>query len=428
MGKQGKTLSATGANGPNPAPDPRLQLVERICESRYFARSAKLREFLLFIAERSLAGRTAEVTEVEIGRAVFARGDGFVPTEDSIVRGSARQLRLKIKEYFDGDGVSEPWRIEIPKGGYIPVFTRFSEAPPVSRPPAARPRPWLAISLAANVVLAGACILLWHRAPSPSPAEPTSNVVTEMLRAAPGSITLVATDFSLAGLRTLLPLPFGAFTVDDYARWDYSAFQPPPKSDAAALRAFDLFRTHRLTRASDLTLTALIVRLDSTGRRFVARHARDVTARDFRSGSHILFGNPYSTPWTVLFEPKVNLKWLQGGYHDTTPAPGAAVDYRGNTPAYQETGNSYARVALVPNLADANQVLIIGGVNMVTMEAAGEFALDPAHWAEIRQALRLPAGQPVPYFEALVETKAVENTPQSARLIFARRLPFPEPR
>ncbi|MDE3198356.1 MAG: hypothetical protein KGN84_18550, partial [Acidobacteriota bacterium] len=74
-------MSATGANGLTSAPDPRWQLVERICESRYFARSPKLREFLLFIASRTLAGRTPEVTEMEIGRSVFGRGDAFVPTE-----------------------------------------------------------------------------------------------------------------------------------------------------------------------------------------------------------------------------------------------------------------------------------------------------------------------------------------------------------
>ncbi|MBS1859569.1 MAG: hypothetical protein JST11_29625 [Acidobacteria bacterium] len=414
-------MSTTGVNGPDLALDPRWQLVQRVCESRYFARSPKLREFLLFIAQRSLAGRSAEVTEVEIGHAVFGRGDDFVPTEDSIVRGSARQLRLKIKEYFDAEGATETWRIEIPKGGYIPVFTRNGEVPVA--PPASQPRSWLALSLAANALLAALCLLLWLRDPSPVAGDPTVNVVSEMLKAAPGPIGLVATDFSLAGLRTLTPRPFDAFTVDDYARWDYSAFQPPPSSGEAALRAFDLFRTHRLTRSSDLTLTAMIVRLDSTGRRIVARHARDVTAREFRSGSHILLGNPYSTPWTALFEPSLKLKWLPGGYHDTSPARGAPVDYRGATPAYQETGSSYARVALVPNLADANQVLIIGGVNMVTMEAAGEFVLEPAHWAEIRQALGLSPGRPVPYFEALVETKAVENTPQSARLIFARQLP-----
>ncbi len=134
-------------------------------------------------------------------------------------------------------------------------------------------------------------------------------------------------------------------------------------------------------------------------------------------------GNPYSTPWTELFEPRLALRWVQGrGYRDITPAAGAPSEYFGKTPAYNETGPGYARIALLPNLADDNQVLILGGVNMVTMEAAGDFALEPHHWQEIRRMLKVPDAQPVPYFEALLETTAVDNTPQSARLVLARRL------
>ena len=147
----------TSANGPFLASDERWQLVERLCESRHLARSTKLREFLFFVVERSLTGRASEVTEAEIGRNVFGRGANFIPTEDSVVRGSARQLRIKIKDYFDAEGAVEAWRIEIPKGAYIPVFTKTAEAAAVPRlstievpplPPAkVRQSPWLPISL-----------------------------------------------------------------------------------------------------------------------------------------------------------------------------------------------------------------------------------------------------------------------------------------
>ena len=37
------------------------------------------------------------------------------------MRGAARQLRLKLKEYFDDEGRTESLVIDIPKGGYVPV-------------------------------------------------------------------------------------------------------------------------------------------------------------------------------------------------------------------------------------------------------------------------------------------------------------------
>ena len=42
--------------------------------------------------------------------------------EDSSVRVHARQLRLKLHEYFDGVGRDETMIVEIPKGAYAPVF------------------------------------------------------------------------------------------------------------------------------------------------------------------------------------------------------------------------------------------------------------------------------------------------------------------
>lgn len=415
----------TGANVADLAADPRWQLVQRLCESRHFARSPKLRQFLLYVVERSLTGRTSEVTEVEIGRIVFGRGDDFVPTEDSVVRGAARQLRLKLKEYFETDGRAERWHLEIPKGGYIPVFVESAEPlvapmPPAADPPSRSKRWLLLCSLAANIVLLTIAGWLWVRNPASPLLE--DNAVSELLRTTSGPLTLVATDFSLAGMRTLTPRAFDAFTLDDYARWDYSTFQPGGAGTEPASRIFDLFRTHRLTRSGDLVLASRIARFDSQNARIRVRHARDVTAREFRSGSHILLGNPYSTPWTALFEPRMTIRWVMGGYRDVAGADGGTKDYFTPTTAYHEAGPGYARISLVPNLSEDGKVLVISGVNMVTMEAAGEFALDPNHWAEIRRALKLARGEATPYFEALLKTEAVDNTPQSAHLVIVRRI------
>src|SRR5260370_7428079 len=42
--------------------------------------------------------------------------------EDSSVRVPARQLRLKLHEYFNEEGRNEPLILDIPKGSYAPVF------------------------------------------------------------------------------------------------------------------------------------------------------------------------------------------------------------------------------------------------------------------------------------------------------------------
>jgi hypothetical protein len=104
------------------AGDPRWELAQRVASSTSFKKSPRLRQFLLFVAERSVSGHADDISEYEIGWKVFERGPNYNPVDDSIVRSAARQLRAKVKEYFETEGISESLIVEIPKGGYVPVF------------------------------------------------------------------------------------------------------------------------------------------------------------------------------------------------------------------------------------------------------------------------------------------------------------------
>jgi hypothetical protein len=102
--------------------DTRWQLIERIAASPPFQKSARLRDLLCFLAERTLRGQTQDLSEQRIGRAVFGKAQDYSVVEDSSVRMPVRQLRLKLHEYFDGEGRGEPVSVEIPKGAYTTLF------------------------------------------------------------------------------------------------------------------------------------------------------------------------------------------------------------------------------------------------------------------------------------------------------------------
>lgn len=97
----------------------RAQL-RRILTSEIFDRSRRMQRFLEFIVEETLAGRAGQLCEYAVAIAVFDRGPDFDPAVDPIVRNDARRLRLKLFE-FHRDEDAEVC-IEIPKGGYVPVF------------------------------------------------------------------------------------------------------------------------------------------------------------------------------------------------------------------------------------------------------------------------------------------------------------------
>ena len=102
--------------------DKRWQLVQRIVSSPPFQKSTRLRDLLQFITEQTIHGKAHELTEQHIGNALFHKPSDYSPLEDSSVRVHARQLRLKLHEYFNEDGRNEPLILDIPKGSYAPVF------------------------------------------------------------------------------------------------------------------------------------------------------------------------------------------------------------------------------------------------------------------------------------------------------------------
>lgn len=101
---------------------PYWMLVARVCNSQCFHSSARLREFLIYVADCALRNCAEEATEQHIGIHVFQRPPGYNSSEDSIVRTHARLLRQKLAEYFSTEGADEDILIEIPKGHYLPTF------------------------------------------------------------------------------------------------------------------------------------------------------------------------------------------------------------------------------------------------------------------------------------------------------------------
>ena len=55
-----------------------------------------------------------------LGVQVFERDPSYDPRIDPIVRVQARQLRFKLREFYETAGREDPIRIEIPKGSYVP--------------------------------------------------------------------------------------------------------------------------------------------------------------------------------------------------------------------------------------------------------------------------------------------------------------------
>lgn len=110
----------------------------RLIASDKFRASERLRQFLIHVVRETLAGRAQRIKAYSIATDVFGRGDDFNPTIDPIVRIEAARLRRSLEHYYLTAGVNDPLVIQIPKGGYAPVFREGNTELPDAQGPARR--------------------------------------------------------------------------------------------------------------------------------------------------------------------------------------------------------------------------------------------------------------------------------------------------
>ena len=93
-----------------PTPEQVTTQLLRIFSSPEFAQSRRLKNFLRFMVEETLAGRAGLLKEYSIALEVFERDDSFDPQTNSIVRVEAGRLRAKLAQYNAVTGIEDPGR------------------------------------------------------------------------------------------------------------------------------------------------------------------------------------------------------------------------------------------------------------------------------------------------------------------------------
>jgi adenylate cyclase len=172
--------------------------LERILGSREFQRARRNRDFLRYVVSEALAGRADRIKAYSIAVSALDRDESFDAQADPVVRLEAGQLRRRIERYYLTDGVEDPVRIDMPKGGYVPVFSRRPAAASAASPaPPARSRvtAWMSGAVPGAVLAAAISIVVLSAAfvagppPSflPAPHESAPRLAIEPFAAVGGN-------------------------------------------------------------------------------------------------------------------------------------------------------------------------------------------------------------------------------------------------
>jgi hypothetical protein len=446
VGPQAHTSATTASSstghpeppGRDEAIDERRSLLLRISSSPQFRRSPKIRDFLTYVVEQTIQGRSDALNEYQIGRAVFGRADDYSPSEDNVVRAHARQLRVKLSEYFAASGKDEPLIVEIPKGTYVPAFSPRVNAPavPSTEEPASRspllfpPRILLWGMLALLVVSLGtsAFLAFQNRAlrrqvagflPSTTIPPPLAWVLDP-----DRSVSLVVADSCFGLMQDLAGRPASLEEYLDSEFWQGA--KPSTSASSGVDWLMHRVRSRQLTSYADVLLATRILRLAGPRATMPIRFARDVRPRDLNSGNYIFLGSSYSNPWVALYDRKRNFRIQvdaasRQSIVNKRPRPGEQASYQvfGEDGA---PGATYGLIAFRPSDGTTGNVLIIEGTNMEGTEAAGSMILDPKSARNILSQAGIAADSRThPFFEVLIETKVLAGEPSQTRVIAWRR-------
>jgi hypothetical protein len=424
--------------------DPRWGLAQRVVAGPHFVRSPLLSKFLLFVAGQALEGRQSEITEHQIGVRVFDRRPGYSTVEDNIVRNYARQLRKRLAEHFAGEGASEEFRIDIPLGGYVPVFVRMAGDRPlaeVRRVPVSvsihsqlmeadgaaettdHPSNWRRWLIRASLLTAYSVVLValtWfvavkfrisHR--TPEPADPLWAALFD----GPANTYIVPAD---AGFNLLEDLARSSLPLADYIK---GAYLDLPLAGVDAHSADDL-RSQHFTSFVDFQTVAALARLpEYNPQRAFLRFPRDLRLDDLKNANAVLIGSVGSNPWAAIAGSKANFRivYRQGmegaTIINTNPQPGEAASYasRWNEPAHE----TFALIAFLPNLDGNGRFLLLQGLDVAGTQAAAETLFRPDAIAPIlRRATR--ADGTLRFFEILLRSTSIESNSTGTQVIACR--------
>lgn len=102
-------------------------VLENILASPEFATSPRVSVAFRYIVEETLASRADRIKAYTIAVDVLGKGEGFDPASNPIVRVLAGRLRESLATFYKTPaGLDQPIVITIPKGSYVPVFSKVN--------------------------------------------------------------------------------------------------------------------------------------------------------------------------------------------------------------------------------------------------------------------------------------------------------------
>jgi hypothetical protein len=452
------------------------ELLERVIGSRELKRALRLRDLIEFIGRRALQPNPGTLREQEIGAAVFGRPDEYDTNLDNIVRVNVSELRKRLAHYFENEGSNESMVIEIPRGGYLPIFLYRPQVPsngesnllpdeakltpkPVESSPAldsaepvqnmeqhfdaktsadlqqlrvsplllrlAQPH-WLALAAFLFLATAGAAgWFAWqsHRLAAqiqPWRSDPALASLWSEFFDSGQDVDIVTADTSFALAEDLAGAPL---SLQDYLDYKYKNVAERPGLDAGTRNAILMILDRNNGSIGDFHAAQRIFDLNAQSPYVKMESARSFTTESIKTSNVILIGGRQSNPWVELYRDRMNFfldydPVLHRAYvSNHRPLAGEKTIYESSG----DPGQGYSVVAFLPNLTEHRYAMILSGVDSQATRASAEFVTSSEGMSQVRAKVGTnPSNGRLPYFEVLLSSRRLVGTTLHTEIIAYR--------
>lgn len=419
-------------------PELRSGLVRRICESDGFRRSRRLCDFLQYICEKTIDGELAEINERQIAVDVFGREDGsYDPSLDNAVRVQARNLRQKLAEYFHGPGINEPVVIEVPKGGYLPIFavrqhSSCDSFPTVALTFAEREehnalprRRWLNVAITSALVLSLAVntyfLLRATVATASAGATPGKSLVSALLERGKSTVVVVPdTGYVIAQV-----LKGSDLSLQQYGEAAYRSALFDNRRDSVGRAFWGYIISRHFTDISSMDFYGrLVTAVPPELGKLELKHPRTLSLQDFTSRNVILLGSPRSNPWVEAFENQLTFRFESDGHgreflRNAKPLPGESTLFTEDQTKLG-VGRVIGLLSLIPNPYGSGRVLIAAGANAAVTDALGIVALTPQGLDKLSDKLAVKDVAELRSIEAVISAEVLGNAVKDWNILSSR--------
>jgi hypothetical protein len=408
-----------------------FQHIDNIIKSHSLRGSESLCKLLQYLAKQSIDHPDAPLKEYQIATEVYGRHADFDPQSDSTIRVQAGRLRLKLAEYYAGEGASDPILVKIPKGSYHLIFEpRGNESYPqpttVPQPQAPASSPmvetvpagWrvaaalLMVSLIVSLIVLGN--LLWDR----KQTQPPTTMASATTR---GSGPLAS---------FWKPFTFGV--EEPWVIFSNAAFVGRPETGMRYYKSRQDSKSavydHYTGVGEVLAIHALDEAFGTLGRRILVKRGSLFTLDDVKSNNLIFVGSPSENlalldiPGTQEFVfQRVASGPRQGDLAivNEHPKTGEAGSYLASPSAVPLT-EDYAVIGLVPGMGSGRYVMILAGTTTFGTQGVVEFVCRKESVEKLLHEIPGSGGGPIKPFEALVRVKIARGVPVGTELVSVR--------